>query len=309
MAGTKKPFISQEYSTETKGKGLDEGTRGTRALTVFAASFFSVASVLGVCLIAFTFMFFFAEVTGTSMMMTINASGADTDSVLVNRTANPKVGDIIVVEHFNAKNQFAGLHIKRLIAKGGDAVHFRAVDVNGVDVLGTTQSALNSIDRFIIEVNGVSHDNVKWTIYKNNVAQNTNYPYYKNFFVYQQTGNLASSMLAQSRGGDAGFRTQYFDKENKPVDFRQQVARTRKGVTTNRFEIVLPKDYIFYMGDHRGGSGTADEFPMSADCAYYGPQLASRVIGVETEIIRGKTAPQWFFDKALYFITFGIINR
>jgi signal peptidase I len=285
MAGVKKKYISQEYSAEKGGKNLKEGTGRSRRATIFAACFFSVAVIIGVSLISFTIVFFFSAVKGHSMMKVLNASGNDTDSVLVNRYAVPKRGDIIVVQHFDVNGNFKEYHIKRYVACGGESVHMKLSGDN---------------QRYIIEVDGVEYDNTEgwWVTYGSNQVSEYN-KYHANFYNYQQTGD-ASAMSASARGGNnPGFRTHYTDKTGASVPFRQFVTER------NRWEIVLPDDYIFYMGDNRGGPGTSYDFSiMSTDCTYYGPQPYSRIVGVAVEIIHDKGAPQWFWDKIVWLFTF-----
>ena len=63
---------------------------------------------------------------------------------------------------------------------------------------------------------------------------------------------------------------------------------------------------FFYMGDNRGGD---PRFSTSMDCTYFGPQPESRLKGTVSEIIEEKTAPQWFWDKVVFVLTFGIVKR
>jgi len=283
---TKKEYVSQEYSRETKGKNLREGTRATRAMTIGVTGFFSFALIVGIGLISFAIVFFFSEVQGTSMMKTINAKYLDTDSVIVNRYKEPKRGDIIVIKHHDANGNFKEYHIKRLIALGGESVHFRLSDDK---------------TRYIIEVDGVAHDNHLYQL-DFELGQNKRNAHYDSFYNYQQTQKLPGSFLATDydrvKYNNPAFRTSYREggEEIQFLQFNTERAR---------WEFKLPKGYIFYMGDNRGGSGDGFDFRMmSIDSTYYGPVPESRIAGTVTEIIHEKKASGWAWDKFVWAITF-----
>ena len=129
MARKKKQFISQEYSASEKGKNLKEGTRKSRVGLVFATSFFSFALIVSVVLIAFTAVFFFSEVHGSSMMTALNPhylSLGSTDSVIVNRHRTPDRGDIVIIQPYpNIPERRHIRHIKRVIAIAHDRIYLR----------------------------------------------------------------------------------------------------------------------------------------------------------------------------------------
>ena len=295
IMGTKKEFISQEYSTEKRGKNLKEGTRGSRAVVITATSIFGLAIIVGVSLVSFTIIFFFSDVRGTSMMRHLNANGIDEDSVVVNRFKSPQRGDVIVVNHYNAQGNWSGLHIKRLIAVGGDNIHFRFVPANSTSIPRA---------HYVIEINGVVHDNVDWDIFSFN-ARN---PKYDKFYAWQQSGGQTicptwlptDSVRRYWNNNDPGFR--HSDEfGNSFVQWNEQ---------RSRYEVVLPHNYIFYMGDHRGGDGSQHDLDrMSADSTHYGPQPRSVIVGTVVERVHNKSAGQWFGDKMLMIFTFGIVRR
>lgn len=292
--GKKKEFVSQEYSAEKGGKNLKEGTKKGRVLSGLATAFFTISVIVGVALISFSIVFFFSDVDGTSMMTTLNASKIinaweeraelNTDSVIVNRYEKPKRGDIIVLKHYDLQGNYVELHIKRLIALGGESVYFEKMD-----------------DHYEIEIDGKPYEdfpelNSITTINGNN---GTNIGFYNAYYYYQEHGTELPG---------SGFFNNFATQDKRGVDFRQ------KNTTRDRYEIVIPKDYFFYMGDNRGGDGFTYENEkynqygaqdlMSIDSTYFGPQPTSCIVGVVNEIIHEKTAPQWFWSKIVWIFSF-----
>ena len=275
--GKKRKFISQEYSTEAKGRNIKEGSRRSRGLTIFAASFFSVAVIIGVCLITFSIMFFFSEVRGTSMMHTLNpVRGVDSDSVLANRFGNARRGDIIIVRHYGQDGRFIELHIKRLIATGGESIHF--------NVDGNT---------FTIEVDGIPYNaNLSHDVLGNNWRH---IPQYADFITWQNSGGRIIPTSFTGRGGNQpDFRTG--SRAGQPFIVRN--------AERNRYELQLPDNYIFYIGDNRGGNNGTLQQGMSADSTNFGPQPASHIYGVVTTILENQTAIQWIWSRFVHGITF-----
>ena len=306
--GAKKKFISQEYSAESGGKNLREGTRQARGWTVFAASFFSVAVVVGVCLVSFTIVFFYSEVIGKSMMTTLNASGADSDSVIVNRYAKAEQGNIIVKNHYDAEHKFLELHIKRFIADGdkGDTVCFDLVDSAGEPVdYEDRNTTRGKSGHYELQVNGIDVDaGARWQgkLLGNNARGIT---YYDNIYEYLHTGVVPSDPSCtisdyfpyRRDRNDAHFNTHYDSGDGVMVPFRKQVAKHG-----GRYEFVLPKGYFFYMGDNRGGQYSTHK--ISLDATYYGPQPKKDIVGVVSEIIEYKDPGKWFTNKLAYLFSF-----
>jgi signal peptidase I len=273
----KKKFISQEYSAGSGGRNMQEGTRKTRGLSVTTAVIFSFAVLLSASMITFTVVFFFSEVTGSSMMTALNANfiygddSTNTDSVVVNRYLKPQIGDVIVVEHYNSNGIFEAFHIKRVIALGGDSIHFE---------LSQDQT------KYIIYVNGVCYENNTYML-SPDYGETVNVPggYYDRFYKYQE--NLLSMP-------NSLFRLYYVDEDGVQVPFRQYNSEREQ------WEIKLPKNYVFYMGDNRHGR---PQQPMSVDCTYYGPQPTSHIVGTVIDIMNYKSAPRWFWEKFLWIVT------
>jgi signal peptidase I len=277
----KKKFISQEYSAGSGGKNLKEGTRKSKTLSAFTAAIFSVAIIISASMIAFTVIFFFSEVTGSSMMATINPNyilmnnvkdnPTDTDSVVVNRYLKPEIGNIIIVEHHNAQGVFVEFHIKRVIALGGDSLHFE------LSSDGT---------KYTIYVNGTVYENNKYMLSPDyGEIPNAVGNYYYNFYEYQEGRRVSPNSL---------FRMYWLDGNGEQVPFRQYDEEREQ------WEIKLPKGYVFYMGDNRMGKSLQ---PRSVDCTYYGPQPASHIVGTVVDIMQYKSAPRWFWEKIVWFVT------
>ena len=305
-----KKFISQEHSTQTGGRGIKDGTRKSRAGSIFATAFFGLAIIFGVGLIAFTAIFFYSDVDGTSMMKTLNASGVNTDSVLVKRGDDAKRGDIIVVQHYDSSGNKKALHIKRLLATEGDTIYFERSAHNGAEYPNFPDGRYY----YKIHINGVAYDTInagKYHIYDEYEAQVAGTgewtqgwmrgsDIYDKFYNFILTGNHYFS--APGSRTDALFRTHAADNTPFRVYNNQE----------SRWEIKLPKGYMFYMGDNRGNDdlnpATGSTFGMSSDCTNYGPQPRSHLVGVAVDHASGKSAPEWFFSKIIEIVTFGFVK-
>jgi len=290
MLGTKKEFVSQEYSRDSKGRNIKDGSTVSRVFTIVATGLFGVALCIGAGLVAFTVMFFYCDVNGRSMMDYLNASGYNTDSVLVNRYKTPQRGDVIVVQHYSKDGVFEDYHIKRLLAKSGENIHFRLVDSNGAPANVTYSETFagrkiimgNGI-RYVIEVDGVSYDHL-WPTRAPEGIVNPRNTYFDRFFLWQQFG--------EDEPMTDDFNNKYED--GRDMDLRKW------NVDLERWEIKIPEKHLFYLGDNRG---------VSVDGAHFGPRPESNLVGVAVEIVHNKTAPQWFMDKVLMIVTFGIVKR
>ena len=277
----KRQFVSQEYSTEAQGKNMREGSRRSRVGTIFAAGFFSTALTIGICLITFTIVFFFTEVHGTSMMHTFNTRGVNTDSALANRFQRAGRGDIIIVRHYNSNGVFTEYHIKRLIAHNGEFLHF---------------AECTDTRTFEIEVNGERiEDPWRHLLNNTNGANSVAPPRYQSLLLYQKYGwekrpippTLEIPFRRTTMDGSIYFRT-FVDERG-------------------RYEFYIPRGYIFYIGDHRGGARPFYRTgEMSVDSTAWGPQPANRIVGVvdENNIIRDMTPIQWLWDRFLFIVTF-----
>ena len=292
MRGRK--FVSQEHALATEGRDIQERRWYQKASTVFSITFFTFSFVVSVSLIAFTIMFFFSRVEGSSMMSELNTNyvyidengnrrtGNNTDSAVVNRHLNPHRGNIIIVS--DPRPGQSGMFIKRLIALGGDHLYFRReriVGENGTpyDDLGRPVTVGNGlIHRFVIELDGVDIDESYLDPYW---GMNVVYGY-----VWDQLRPVHQQRPEHMRG----------------ILGRHGVFVQERG----RYEILVPHDHMFYMGDNRGGSGIpTSEALRSLDSTRLGPQPMSDFLGVVVDIVPDNiTLPGWIWGRFVWFITF-----
>ena len=293
----KKDFVNQQYSVAQKGGNLKDGTKKTRSTSFISGTFFSISLIISVTLVAFSIVFFFSPVYGSSMMATLNAncpvtniSNFTEDSVLVNRFKQPVRGDIIVVKFYYTEGSArAEMHdsgggysyfIKRLIAFGGESVYFRREpnDLGGF-----------SDYKYIIEVNGEpineSYLDLKWG---KNIT-------YEDFWNMQQ-GTATYPAYYNSQD----VPTNWYDSAGQPCF--QEV--TRNGIT--RRELVIPQDRMFFMGDNRGGDNDSEGKALkSMDCTCFGPQPAANLVGTVVEkAMTGESPLHYAWRKICEFFTF-----
>ena len=309
-------YVGQEYAVAKGGKNLREGTRRGRVLTILTTGFFSTSIIISVCLIAFTVVFFFSIVEGSSMMSVLNPGwtvvhghrvSADTDSVIVNRYARARHGDIIVARYYHAGGRNQGssgrfdLYIKRMIALNSEWVYFErrlrdfvppgqhpyyyAIFVDGIEI-PPDDPRRRELDPY-------------W---------GANVTYFEVWF-YLQPEHVRAAMQ-----GNMPFRNPPNVRYNLPTArtgwharFIEQVRRYDSlGNAFYRYEIYVPQGYMFYMGDNRGGHGTSDDRQLrSRDSTHFGPMPNSTMVGVVADIIRDNQGlAGWVWGRVVYFITF-----
>ena len=223
------------------------------------------------------------------MMMTLNPNytvirAANEDAVVVNRRATPRRGDIIVVRYFNMggvnvndEGRF-DLFIKRMIAMDGETVYFRQLPRANTPFGGHPF-------RYQIEVNGVPIDESYLD------------PYWGQNVTYNHVWRWLNGERHLSPY--AGFieRVHY---PNGILGYHGQMVNFR-------YEISVPRGYMFYMGDNRGGSGTPDDLRLKSwDSSAFGPQPLRHVVGVVADIVpENQGLPGYVFGRIWWFISFG----
>lgn len=276
-----KDFIHQELEVAQAGADIKEGSRGRRIGKILTTSFFSTSILLTICAIVFTIVFFVSEVVGSSMMLTLNASYRPDnknvrDSVLVNKFVEPKRGDVIVLKHTwaqtTSKAGTTEYFIKRLIAVGGDRVHFNRYGDGTLTKPYTYKTVVNDkeIDEWYL-------DNVHWGVMAF---------YGANIYEY-----INGRPRPNPTGDFVPFRT-------RSIKFNED---------NGKYEIYVKPGEIFFMGDNRGSANQTDwdNNMHSYDCTSFGPQSKSVIEGVSADIIRHKESiPNYIWRKTKQFFRF-----
>ena len=302
-----KKFVTQEYSVSRQGKNIKDGTKRTKHAAWLSGTFFSISLVFSLCLVAFTIVFFFSPVFGSSMMATINADlindnwpvgdaqHYNADSVIVNKFKKPGRGDIIVVKHYHDetqdsyhdKNGYYSLFIKRLIAFGGESIYFDRKGIEGTPAF-----------EYTIYIDGVplAEDYLIGNDWGHNVA-------FGDYYDYQTDPNTCPKKGYNGIGSVPSTQATYnwYDANNEPY--------FKYNKESERNELVLPDNYMFYMGDNRCGIINSPNFdnrnPLkSMDCTAFGPQPYSCLMGTVTEILKKENAVHFAFRKVGEFFTF-----
>ena len=298
-------YIAQEHSVAEEGRNVKDGTRGSRAGTIGVVAFFSVSVIISISVIAFSIVFFFSEVRGSSMMATLNphytiARPANTDGVLVNRHLTARRGNIIVVEFYDeTRTLFEGgapraYFIKRLIAIGGDTVYFERIPLETPNQAGMAY-------RFEIQVNGIPvNEHYLDTHWGQNLIYGFvwnkinglphNEPNVRDYSYFIRETHYPHGVYTRWRNEHGGLDV------NNPVPTR----------VNSRFEIHIPHGYIFYMGDNRGGEGSVADWRLrSWDSSYFGPKRASTIMGVVVDIVSdNQSLPLYILDRLWHFVSF-----
>jgi len=300
----KKSHIHQEHSLATEGRHIKEKTRGKRVASILSTTFFVKAIVISLCLISFTIVFFYSEVRGSSMMARLNANyfainatggGNNTENVLVNRFRTPGRGEIFVTRHYwpygvhnRPENPF-DFFIKRLIGVAGDTIYFDQVPLTSehpnFGVSGLPQT------RYVVELNGVPINEYyldpRW-------GQNLS---------FTRTWNILQNPPPASDTAIWTRTSPYWGHHIQPVMYFFPGTTT---LMKTRNEIVIPNGYMFFLGDNRGGYGTALESRFrSIDSAHFGPQPTSRIVGTVVDVTYDNTPlPRYIWDLFVWAITF-----
>lgn len=182
-----------------------------------------------------------AEVEGLSMFPTINATKVN-DYAYYSKRKTPKKGDIIVVDYHYAGDKIKA--IKRLIATGGDTICYynNAIYVNGVK--------LN--EPYLDE---------DYELLKNNedILKNGGYTSAEQ---WKNEGYIECKETFESFCEKLVNNT--MEEENKVTEFFKNYQEKYSGsivwdITINSYVLTLPENFVYFLGDNRGGSWDASE--------------------------------------------------
>lgn len=294
-----KDFIHQELEVAQAGADIKEGSRGGRIGKILTTSFFSASILMTVCAVVFTIIFFVSEVVGCSMMLTLNPSYRKIDnenvrdSVLVNKFIEPKRGDVIVLKHtWGATTSKAGeteYFIKRLIAVGGDRVHFNRYH-------GTYETPGDICDDPTCLLN---HPTYKTVVNDQEINE-----WYLDKVHWGKMRFYGANIYAHVNGKTRPYTTNDFVPFfNRSIHINEDETSPSYG----KYEIFIKSGEIFFMGDNRGGDSIVDwnNNMFSYDCTSFGPQPRSVIEGVSVNIIRDdESIPQYIWEKTKQFFSF-----
>ena len=291
--GKSKKHVHQEHSVATKGKDIKEGTRGSRAITITVATFFSIVILISIGLITFTIIFFFSNVNGPSMMTLLNADWirnggnphGNTDAVIVNRHRNPRQGDVIVTRFFvhdgrhqNSEGRF-DFYIKRLIVAPSNRM--QTIYFHQRREINPHNGANENI--YDIYVDGVRLDESGWPLHEQ-LGRNT-----AGFNpIFQAT---RPNLTPQQR--DNALPVRGWGHLIRPVVY----VPTGGQPSFTRYEVHVYPGWVFYIGDNRH---------MSNDSRSFGPQEARHIMGVAVDIVPNNgSLPQYLWSMVVYYLFFG----
>ena len=298
-------FIGQEYLAATGGRGLHEDSKPTRILVRVTITCSVLVTLLSVAVITCCIIFALCPVVGQSMMTTLNATGANTDSAVTCIVGNPNHGDIVVQKlyYYNTRyvsyrsrveqgdraaiNIIKGLgytesdnkgyymHIvKRLIGKPLDEISMRKVD-----------------DNYYIYVNGEKLD-------ESYLDPLVAHPSAENFI--QLWNILNDKSLANM-----------IDWVN--VDYDKCVGENRyymdpgEGIPSRNM-LRVPSNYYFLMGDNRDGYQDSDgiKWRPSWDSTAMGPLPKANYVSRCVDIIKSDMSmPEYLWKKFVYYVCWG----
>jgi len=294
-------FVGQEYEVAQAGADIEKDTRRGRAGKIAITTFFSVAILLSISVVAFSIVFFLCDVRGSSMMMTINASYEQDatlrDNALANRFATPDRSDIIVASSLDGRSYI----IKRVIGLGGDRIRMVPIREDGsiINVPLNTRISANATAAPWVRVDDVYDFRImimragttSWTMLDESSYLDTDrwgrmMFYGENFFNYINTNGM---MNARRNITHSSF-----------VPFGHQI------VTTGSYRYLLvPQDYMFYMGDNRGSDEREHFGRHSFDGTAYGARPMSALEGVVSAIIPyNQSFASFIWNQIVYVFTF-----
>ena len=207
--------------------------------SITASVFIVIFTAFLVMLMITTNVYRSATVVGSSMYPTINAKADGNDGAFYTLYKNANINDIIIVDYDSSGIASNIDAIKRLIAKGGDTICFyggKILKNNKPIDDWYIQSAINYM-------NQTGEDGTEW-------AENG----------YQQCKNEFVNFCTQVLNGFSSINTTFVQTCKSDEDFKEEHIRYDSALHT--YVLTVPENYIFFLGDNRGGS---------TDCSDFGP--------------------------------------
>lgn len=302
-----KEFIGQEYMTATNGKGLREDSRTSRFLGRVTVTATVSATVVSIIMVIFCIFFTMCPVIGTSMMTTLNATGADTDNAITCILGKPQHGDIVVYKLYLKNTSDYELYLTlQYRAKNGDTQaqidlnalneKYCQVDQNGnymyiikrlIGVAGDKISMCRTGDEYAIYLNG---EKMEESYLDPLVAQ-------PNAINFQQLWNVLNNRNLAYMNDWCTLRWENCVDVNK-------FTETQDGSEPSRFMLIIPNGYSFLMGDNRGSANTV--YNHSWDSTYFGPLPEANFDSICVDVIdKNVNMPEYLWQKFVYFFCFG----
>ena len=294
-----KEFVGQEYLAATEGRGLQEDSRNARILVRTTVTCSILITIISVVMIGFCIFFAVCPVIGTSMMTTLNASGANTDSAITCILGEPRRGDIVVCKLYLQNTHY--YKYLDLASKG---------DRDAIAIINELKKVYSEKDKkgyymFIVKrLIGMPGDEISMR----RVGDN--------YYIYRNGEKLDESYLDPMVAHPSAMN---FKQLWNLLNDRSQADMSDWGSTTcikaNRYSatgegeasqsmLIVPSDSYFLMGDNRGYED--QKYSHSWDSTYFGPLPKSNYVSHCVDIVGSDiTMPEYLWKKFIYYCAFG----
>ena len=307
-----KKFVGQEYMAATNGKGLNQQSKGNRFVARLTTTCSILITLVSVFIVAFCFAFQMCPVIGTSMMTTLNATGANTDNALTCVLGTPKYNDIVVMKIYLQNSHL----INYVKAANGDAAALNRLHLTQAEA----QSLINSLKSEYSESD--SRGNYKFIV-KRLIAKGGDQLSMRrvgsNYYLYLNGEKLNEDYLDPLVAAhNAPNFVQLWNILNTPAsadvadwvttDYHQLLVPNTDTAsdgfgTPSTYQLTIPENHYFLMGDNRGA---ATEFARSWDSSYFGPLPISNYHSYCVDILQTSTSmPEYLWNKFVYYVCFG----
>lgn len=184
-----------------------------------------------------------AEVEGQSMYPTINATSVN-DYAFYSKRKTPKKGDIVVIDYHYAGDTIKA--IKRLIATGGDTICYYddGIYVNGQKIsepyidagYETLKNNSEILDNYDVAPGDRTAEYWKTEGYE--ISKHN----------FESWCHLLATNSMPEEGKTTEFFKNYQEKYSDSIVWDSEI---------NTYVLTLPKDFVYFLGDNRGGSWDA----------------------------------------------------